>query len=216
MQQRSEGRRGNYWVGTVLVIALLGLAILLVFVPGSRAAVMDVLTWLARQGLAALKALWGVLAPVVGAVVLACVITLTVYLIAWRWRRPAGGVWPRFFSSLPLPVGIFVFLIALLATIPGVAGAGVSGSPGFAGGVLAALIALIGVLFSQSLNAYTAAITQWRELANTREGALQSRLYDIEELFGDREPNQTTLDDHEKAVARAKVRAALSRAPLSA
>lgn len=206
-----EGRLRR--VVTVLVIAalLVSAIVLLIVVPSFRAAVASVLGWLVAQGLGALGALWGVLAPVLGAIVLAGVITLVVYLVAWSVRRSGGDGGPTLFESIPIPVGVAVLLFALLATIPGVAGAGVSASLGLAGGVLAALIALFGVMFAQSLNAYTATISQRRELATAREEALQRCLDDIEELFGDREPSQTTLDDHKRSVARAKVRTALLR-----
>ena len=103
------------FVATVFAASvLLAFAIfMLVFAPGFRAAVMSVMSWLVGQGLSALAALCSVLAPIVGAVALAGTITLTVYLV---WRS-AG-------RSIPLPVGIAIFLISFVATIPGVAGRG--------------------------------------------------------------------------------------------
>jgi uncharacterized protein YjbI with pentapeptide repeats len=185
----AEGRVPRRVFGASVVAAIVLLAVLLVFVPALRAAVMSVLA-----------ALWSVLAPIVGAVALAGAITLTVYLV---WRS-AG-------RSISLPVGIAIFLISLVATIPGVAGATVSGSLGLAGGVLAALIALIGVVFAQALNAYTALISQRRELASARDDALQGFLQDMKELRGDEQPDQETMNDHKRAVVRAKVRTALLR-----
>src|SRR5215207_10133792 len=152
-----EGRARR--VVTILVIAALvvSVIVLLVFVPSFRTAVISVLNWLGSQGLSALGALWRVLAPVVGAVIFAGVLTLIVYFVARSLSR-----------SIPIPLGIIVFLIGFVATIPGIAGATVSSSLGLAAGVLAALIALLGVIFAQSLNAYSAWITQRRELAGAR------------------------------------------------
>jgi uncharacterized protein YjbI with pentapeptide repeats len=77
--------------------------------------------------------------------------------------------------------------------------------------VLAALIALTGVMFAQSLNAYTAWISQRRELASARDDALQGFLQDMKELLVAEQPDQEMADAHKRAVVRAKVRMALLR-----
>jgi uncharacterized protein YjbI with pentapeptide repeats len=199
----AEGRAPRRVIVASVFAAFVLLAfaiVMLVFVPGFRAAVVSVLAWSVGQALSALAALWSVLAPIVGAAVLAGTITLTVYLL---WSS-AGG-------SIQRPVVIAIFLISLVFTIPGVAGATVSGSLGLAGGVLAALIALTGVMFAQSLNAYTAWISQRREVASARDDALQGFLQDMKELLVAEQPEQEMADDHKRAVVRAKVRTALLR-----
>jgi len=225
MGKAKEFLNKHYIIAVLVIGALLilfGVIALLVFVPGSRPAAMSALTWLLGQGLGVLgtlwsvlasivSALWSVLASIVSAVFLALVITLTLYFIVWSMRPSSIGGKPKFFNSIPTPVGVTVFLISLVATIPGIAGATVSASLGLAGGVLAALIALTGVLFSQSLNASTAWMNQSRELASTREEALEKCLNEIKELLSNGPPDQETTDDHKKAIVIAKVRTVLLR-----
>ena len=84
------------------------------------------------------------LIPLVGVFLLAGLITVVIVAVLQKIGRDVSPIG-----------GVAIFIIALLFTSPRVAPSAVSGSLGLVGRVLAALIALAGVMLTQVLNAYT-------------------------------------------------------------
>ncbi len=122
--------------GIVIIIAFFGLAPITDFLGAVLSALGTVLS--------ATVNVLSVLLPIVGVFLLAGLITVVTVAVLRKIGQDVSPIG-----------GVAIFIIALLFTTPGVAPSAVSGSLGLVGEVLAALIALAGVMLTQVLNAYT-------------------------------------------------------------